>query len=658
MRPETRPARLALDAAAGSIPRVGAPLQLARPGSAGYAFDTVTPRQHDISNSQITHPAPALLPVGEPLRPIMEALAREGYRGFIAGGAVRDALLGLHPKDLDVEVYGCTYEQLGKVLRRFGRVSTVGRQFGILKLASGAGARRTELDFSVPRRENRIGIAHTDFATAFDPTMSPREAAERRDFTCNALLYDPLTNELHDYFGGERDLRARILRHTSEKFREDPLRVLRGMQFAARFDLGLASETAALARDIAEEIAALVGAQGQEPDRIPTEVLSRERVAEEWMKLAVQGNRPGSAIDYLVETGWIRFFPEICDIVFWPRTGQIGIPQEPEWHPEGPVHVHTALVMDAAARIAGEERLAGDDRAILVLAALTHDFAKAWTTHRAERIDARTGKASERWVSPGHDDAGGYLTARFLLGAGIKHDLIRRVVPLVRNHLQHLHFHGEPSEWSRVVDLADRLQGPLFPLKRRGGDRAARAAAVEREIARLGELGIEVSRAEFDRWAALGRGRATVRELALLMRADHAGRPPLPADTVPGVQRMLEWAREAKVLAGPLEPILRGQDLIDRGLSPGEEFGRILEAAREAQRDRRFGSRPEGERWLDQYLARTFPLITGQDMIDRGLAPGPAFAPILAEARRLQADRRLRSREEALAWLGERLRGE
>src|SRR5947208_14774615 len=133
------------------------------------------------------------------------------------------------------------------------------------------------------------------------------------------------------------------------------------MQFAARFDLALASETAILSREMAEEIADLIRAAGQSPDRILKEVLSTERIADEWMKLAAQGARPGSAIGYLVETGWIRFFPEIRDIVYWPLTGEVGVPQEPDWHPEGPVHLHTALVMDAAARIAEDEGLAGDD---------------------------------------------------------------------------------------------------------------------------------------------------------------------------------------------------------------------------------------------------------------------------------------------------------
>src|SRR5262249_52153480 len=162
----------------------------------------------------------------------------------------------------------------------------------------------------------------------------------------------------------------------------------------------------------------------------------------------------------------------------------------------------TALVMDAASRIADEEGLSGDDRAVLVLATLTHDFGKAWTTQQAERVDRKSGECRLRWVSPRHEDLGGHLAARFLLSIGIKHDLIRRIVPLVRNHLQHLRFHGDDAEWSRAVDLADRLAGPLFPLKG-----LERRTAVEHEIHRLNDLGLNAGRDELQRWLALGRGK-------------------------------------------------------------------------------------------------------------------------------------------------------
>ena len=167
-----------------------------------------------------------------------------------------------------------------------------------------------------------------------------------------------------------------------------------------------------------------------------------------------------------------------------------------------------------------------------------------------------------------------------------------------------------------------------------------------------------MAREEFQSWLSLGRGEASIRELSLLMRADHAGRPPLPADCPAGLRWILHWAEEAGVLDGPMKAILRGRDLIERGLTPSEEFSRILEVARKAQRDRLVRTRDDALRWLDQYLARTYPLITAQDLIDRGLSPGPTLGRILKEARDLQSRRELRTRDDALKWLESRLAGE
>ena len=167
-----------------------------------------------------------------------------GFRPLIAGGAVRDALLGLEPADIDVEVYGITYDRLAEMLSRRGRADLVGKSFGVVKFEG--------CDFSVPRRDSKIGAHHRDFLPTFDPSITPREAASRRDFTINAMAYDPVTHEILDFFGGRDDLENRILRATGPAFSEDPLRVLRGMQFACRFNLTLdETATAELARSIA-----------------------------------------------------------------------------------------------------------------------------------------------------------------------------------------------------------------------------------------------------------------------------------------------------------------------------------------------------------------------------------------------------------------------
>ena len=243
----------------------------------------------------------------EQLQPILEAIQAAGGWPLIVGGAVRDILLGHAPKDLDVEVYRLDVERLTAALAPFGRIDAVGRSFGVLKLRTPAGQ---EFDFALPRRESKIGAGHRGFLAAPDPTMTPQEAAARRDFTINAMAITP-DKQVLDFFGGQEDLRAHILRHTTAAFAEDPLRVLRGMQFAARFDMRLAPETAALCRQLLPEA--------------PT--LAVERIWAEWWKWAVKGVRPSAGLRVLEETGWISLYPELEEL--------IGCPQDPLWHPEG-----------------------------------------------------------------------------------------------------------------------------------------------------------------------------------------------------------------------------------------------------------------------------------------------------------------------------------
>src|SRR5688572_10151929 len=154
---------------------------------------------------------------------------REAY---LVGGCVRDALLRLPQKDFDIEVFGTSYEQLTKALERWGKIDLVGRSFGVVKLTAPIGS---VYDFTVPRRDSKIAPGHKGFEITFDPNITPRDAAARRDFTINALMFDPRSQQVLDFFGGAEDLRTRTLRHTTDAFTEDPLRVLRGMQFAARF---------------------------------------------------------------------------------------------------------------------------------------------------------------------------------------------------------------------------------------------------------------------------------------------------------------------------------------------------------------------------------------------------------------------------------------
>jgi len=378
-------------------------------------------------------------------------------RAYLVGGCVRDALLGIDHKDLDLEVYGVGYETLAQALRKHGRVDLVGKSFGVIKFSSRSGG---QWDFSLPRRDSKRSAGHKGFAVEFEPDIAPREAASRRDFTINALMFDPRTREYLDFFGGQDDLALRVLRHTSPAFVEDPLRVLRGMQFAARFDLAPAPETIELCRSI-------VGTYSE---------LAVERVGAEWFKWAAGGQRPSAGLQFLQATGWLRHFPEIAALD--------GTPQDPEWHPEGDVFTHTCHCCDALVELPEWEVADSATKRVLMFAVLAHDFAKPQTTHQAER------EGRMRIVSPGHEEQGGPLTESFLARIGAPNELKERVPPLVQHHLAHLQMASDRSvrrlaialrpatiEELCLVMLADQFGRPPKPRVPHPGITALRARA-------------------------------------------------------------------------------------------------------------------------------------------------------------------------------------
>jgi tRNA nucleotidyltransferase (CCA-adding enzyme) len=239
-----------------------------------------------------------------------------------------------------------------------------------------------------------------------DSDSGMRQAAARRDFTINALSFDPRRMRILDFFGGEADLRNGVLRHTSDAFAEDPLRVLRGMQLAARFSLRTAPETLQLCR------------------RVVATDLAPERVWGEWFKWAADGVAPSRGLRHLADCGWLAHFPEISALQ--------DTPQDQEWHPEGDVFVHTCHCLDALAELPEWQGEDAPARAILSFAVLAHDFGKPQTTHAAPRAGRM------RIVSPGHEEAGGPLARQFLQRLGAPEAVVARVVPLVINHLAHL----------------------------------------------------------------------------------------------------------------------------------------------------------------------------------------------------------------------------
>ena len=341
---------------------------------------------------------------------------------YLVGGCVRDALLGIPVKDYDIEVFNITFDVLIHQLGRWGRVDLVGKSFGVIKLQTDS---KTLYEFSLPRKDSKVTAGHKGFEISVDPQLSLKAACSRRDFTINSMLYDPRKDCLIDFFNGENDLRNRVLRHVSDAFIEDPLRVLRGMQFASRFNLEFAPETVALCRSIAH----LYGE------------LSKERIREEWFKWAGLSVKPSVGLRFLEATQWIQHYPELSILV--------KIPQDIQWHPEGNVFIHTCHACDALAAIPHWQEASSELRIVTLLATLTHDFGKPLTTETVMRDGV------SRIISFCHDEAGMMPAAQFLERIGCPISIIQKVLPLVRNHLAHL---NEPS-----IRNIRRLAKKLYP---------------------------------------------------------------------------------------------------------------------------------------------------------------------------------------------------
>lgn len=279
-------------------------------------------------------------------RNIAEAVRNAGGRAFFVGGYVRDMLMGIDCKDIDIEVYGLEPAHLREILSVFGEVFDKGAAFGVL------GLRHSDLDIAMPRKESLRGTKHTDFDVSVDPFLTYEEASMRRDFTINAMMLDPLNGEIVDCWNGKADLTQKIIRHVSDStFGDDALRVFRAAQFAARMGAEIAPETMGICR------------------RMNVTELSKERVYDELVKALTKADTPSvffrtlRAVDHLGE-----FFPEIEAL--------IGVPQNPKFHPEGDVFEHTMLTLDAAASL----RNMAKEPVNFMLAALMHDLGKANAT--------------------------------------------------------------------------------------------------------------------------------------------------------------------------------------------------------------------------------------------------------------------------------------
>lgn len=331
---------------------------------------------------------------------------QNGGRAMLVGGCVRDELMGIRPKDWDLEVYGVQPGRLREILDSFGEVNIVGEAFTVYKLSQ-------NLDVSLPRRERKVGRGHRGFVVEGDPDMSFEEASRRRDFTVNAILKDPLTGEMVDPFGGREDIERKTLRHVSnETFAEDSLRVLRAAQFSARLRFDIAPETVELCRSI------------------DVTDLPKERIWGELEKLLLRAAQPSIGLKWLYDLG-------VADQLFPELKALVGVKQEAEWHPEGDVDVHTLMVADEARKLIDD--LPYERQVAVMLGAVAHDFGKPPTT---QFFDGR-------WRSHSHDEAGVEPTISFLDTLGIftlnGFDVRNQVVQLVRYHLKPGEFYKAKS---------------------------------------------------------------------------------------------------------------------------------------------------------------------------------------------------------------------
>lgn len=322
------------------------------------------------------------------VKKIVDRLDVSRGRALLVGGAVRDALLGQEPKDIDVEVHGVALEQLEQILKEFGHVRLVGKVFGVLRIDG------LDVDWSIPRTDS----SGRKPKVLFDPHMPLEQALRRRDLTINAMAIDMVIKKLEDPFDGLKDLQEGVLRvPDKELFVEDPLRYFRVMQFIGRFQMRPDKELYELGRTMK---------LGE---------ISQERIVQEFEKLCSKGTKPSLGIQWLQDTGRLKtILPEIY--------ATIGVEQDPEWHPEGDVYEHSKQAMDAAALQTYET---DEARITMVLAALCHDVGKVVAT---QKIDGRI-------RSFGHDVQGVPIAARFLDRVITTTKIKETVLKLVRYHM-------------------------------------------------------------------------------------------------------------------------------------------------------------------------------------------------------------------------------
>jgi tRNA nucleotidyltransferase (CCA-adding enzyme) len=437
---------------------------------------------------------------------LADRVEKAGGKAVLVGGAVIDMIQKRMPKDWDLEVFGLGYDSLVALFSDLNP-KLVGRQFGVIKLT----VDDLDVDVNVPRIDNKVGVGHDGFECDFDPMMTVEEAARRRDFSINALAIDLRTGEVVDPYGGLADLEAGVLRATDPYlFVQDPLRALRAMQLLARKAKTVDAGTMQLIRSMV--------------DTFPE--LAAERVYEEWRKLLLKAERPSVGLEFLRESGWLVHFPELQAL--------IGCEQNPEWHPEGDVWVHSCHTVDSAAWVRDQGVLPEEWVEPFMFGTMCHDLGKPDVTITPEMVANDEAPKERLWTAWGHDQAGIPHGESFLRRMTNNKKLIEKTTTIIGEHMQPFNLWQGEGKMSAYKRLHNRI--------------------------RLDVLG----------WVC---------------RCDSCGGPDVSIGD-PDLEHETStacWDRFSEIGPEPVKAILMGRHLIGAGVKPGPTFKVRLDAAYEQQ---------------------------------------------------------------------------
>ena len=436
------------------------------------------------------------------LEDILINLQELGATPILVGGCVRDYILNIPVKDYDVEIFGIDcFEIIEKSLKKYGSVKLVGKSFGVLTLR----VDEYDFDFALPRIEKKTGNTHQDFEVITNANLSFKEAAIRRDFTINAIGYDFSKKEFLDPFNGINDLRNKTIKHIDDDtFIEDSLRVYRAVGFASRFDFKIEEKTKVLCKQIVLN------------DEL--KYLPKERIYEELKKLFLKSSKPSIGFELIRELGILKYFPELEVL--------INCIQEPEYHPEGDVWIHTMMCLDEMARILKEENIKDEYKKLyLFYAILCHDFGKPFCTK----------EVNGKITSFKHENLGIEPTISFLSKLTNEKKFIEIVCSLVKNHLAPFQLYLAESSLKAIKRLSLKVN---------------------------------------------------IEDLCLVCLADCLGRDISDKDKCPkATSWLLNSAKELNIQNKAIEPLVQGRDLIALGYKPSKKFKDILDFAFDLQLD-------------------------------------------------------------------------